>query len=476
MKIILTFFVLLFSSSVFSNEELFGSWKSDNGIRIDIIDGFKPNIGPVIYWEDDELSEVRTWKINPNNKELSISWSSGNFNILDDGNRMNWSNQIWTKIENIEMKNVIDVKQDPDAFINELTNYKWSSNSKKSDIKEFTKTFTSSEGIFSEFDSNNDLISISSWGIASGVMKIGDYGGLYIEAKISDKFLLGVDDNDNFLVLYKGDVKETSERVSLKDSREQFLSSLTTGAWLQKGGWGPDTVFRYRPVEGDLKGRVFREQDNKLIATEVWEYSPSTGSFLQSYIEYTAGLNIGEIVVFVDTNGKQYPYYRDKSVEMKTFTLNDVKNIPITERLKDEISNTLNKQMSVGGGNDFTLFEFNEDNRTGYFHEWVSSPFQITGQTLTIGEYNQFEQLYLVEDYVLFDETIGRKIDTRESRMKPKSNDEAIKDSIDAKQTLEEETTSSLKIKINLKDGSSTTIPIPVSSLNDLQSISVITN
>ncbi len=476
MKIILTFFVLLFSSSVFSNEELFGSWKSDNGIRIDIIDGFKPNIGPVIYWEDDELSEVRTWKINPNNKELSISWSSGNFNILDDGNRMNWSNQIWTKIENIEMKNVIDVKQDPDAFINELTNYKWSSNSKKSDIKEFTKTFTSSEGIFSEFDSNNDLISISSWGIASGVMKIGDYGGLYIEAKISDKFLLGVDDNDNFLVLYKGDVKETSERVSLKDSREQFLSSLTTGAWLQKGGWGPDTVFRYRPVEGDLKGRVFREQDNKLIATEVWEYSPSTGSFLQSYIEYTAGLNIGEIVVFVDTNGKQYPYYRDKSVEMKTFTLNDVKNIPITERLKDEISNTLNKQMSVGGGNDFTLFEFNEDNRTGYFHEWVSSPFQITGQTLTIGEYNQFEQLYLVEDYVLFDENIGRKIDTRESRMKPKSNDEAIKDSIDAKQTLEEETTSSLKIKINLKDGSSTTIPIPVSSLNDLQSISVITN
>ena len=43
--------------------------------------------------------------------------------------------------------------------------------------------------------------------------------------------------------------------------------------------------------------------------------------------------------------------------------------------------------------------------------------------------YNKFEQLYLVEDYVLFDETIGRKIDTRESRMKPKSNDEAIKDS-----------------------------------------------
>ena len=74
---------------------------------------------------------------------------------------MNWTNRTWKKIENIEMKNVIDVKQDPDAFINELTIYKWSSNSKKSDIKEFTKTFTSSEGIFSEFDNNNDLISIT---------------------------------------------------------------------------------------------------------------------------------------------------------------------------------------------------------------------------------------------------------------------------------------------------------------------------
>jgi len=460
---------------VFSNEELFGSWKSDNGIRIDIIDGFKPNVGPVIYWEDDELSEVRTWKVNPNSKELSISWSSGNFNISNDGNLMNWTNRTWKKIENIEMKNVIDVKQDPDAFINELTIYKWSSNSKKSDIKEFTKTFTSSEGIFSEFDNNNDLISITSWGIASGVMKIGEYGSLYIEAKISDKFLLGVDDNDNFLVLYKGDVKEISERVSLKDSREQFLSSLTTGAWLKKGGWGPDTIFRYRPVEGDLKGRVFKEQNNKLIATEVWEYSPSTGSFLQSYIEYTAGLNIGDIVVFVDTNGRQYPYYRDKSVEMKTFSLNDVKNIPITERSKNEIKNTLNRQMSVGGGNDFTLFEFNEDSRTGYFHEWISRPFQITGQTLTIGEYNKFEQLYLVEDYVVFDEQWSKKIDIRESRMKPKTNEEAKKDSVEAKKIIEEEVKSSFKIKFDLKDGSSKTIPIPI-SLNDLESISVITN
>ena len=475
MKILLTLFVLFFSFSALSNEALFGSWKSDDGIRMDIFDGFKPNIGPVIYWENNELSELYTWKVNPNNNELSIYWSSGNFNVSNDGNQLNWNNQIWKKIENIEMENVIDLKKDPDAFVNELTSFKWSSNYKKSDNKEFTKTFTSSEGVLSEFDNNNELSSITSWGIASGVMKIGDYS-LYLESKISEQFLIGVDDNDTFLVLYKGDKKEIVERISLSDSREEFLSSLTTGAWMQKGGWSADLIYRYRPIEGELKGRVFIEQDNKLISTKVWEYSPSTGAFLQSYTEYTAGLNIGDIIVFVDTNGNQNSYYRDKSVEMKTFSLNDVRNIPVTERSKDEIKETLNKQMSVGGGNDFTLFEFNEDNRTGYFHEWVSSPFQITGQTLTIGEYNQFEQLYLVEDYVVFDEQWGKKIDIRESRMKPKTDEEAEKESIEAKKTLEEEVKSSLKIKIVLKDGSSTTIPIPVSSLNDIKSISVITD
>ena len=36
---------------------------------------------------------------------------------------------------------------------------------------------------------------------------------------------------------------------------------------------------------------------------------------------------------------------------------------------------------------DYTLEQFNEDNRTGYLHEWESTPFQITGQTLTINDF-----------------------------------------------------------------------------------------
>ena len=115
-------------------------------------------------------------------------------------------------------------------------------------------------------------------------------------------------------------------------------------------------------------------------------------------------------------------------------------------------------------------------NRTGYFHEWVSYPFQITGQSLKVdNRYSKLEQLYLIEDYVVFDESFSKKIDTRKSRMKPKTDIESKEDSVKAIEVLDTESKVSLKIKIDLKDGTSKTIPIPVSSLLDLKSISVIT-
>ena len=472
--LLLSSVIFLLSTPIVANEALIGSWEKDDGTRMDIIDGFKPNIGPVIIWENGELSETHTWKVNTNTNELSIYWSSGVFNVSNNGNKLNWERESWTKIDNIEMKNVINLQNDPDAFINQLTGFSWSSSSSQSDKKEFTKTFTSTEGVLSEFDKDNNFTEISSWGVASGALKIGDYN-VYLEAKISEKFLIALDTDDYFLILHKGEKKEIFDRVSLADSREKFLASLTTGAWMTNNAYYGKTVYRYRPIEGELKGRVFTEKNSKLISSEVWEYSPSTGAFLQSYTEYTSALNIGDILVFVDTNGNQSSYFRDKSVEMKHFSLNDVTNIPVTERSKDELKELINQQMSVGGGNVFTLFEFNEDNRTGYLHEWESTPFQITGQTLTINDYYQIEQLYRVEDYVLFDEQWSKKIDTRESRMKPKTAIEAKEDSVKAIEVLDEESQTLLKIKIELKDGTSKTIPIPVSSLLDLKSITVIT-
>ena len=465
-------FLFLVSSYVIANEELIGSWEDDKGLRMDIIGGFKANVGPVIYWENEEASKVLKWEVNPNTNDLKISYSSRAYSLLENGN-LRWGNNIFQKINNIEQKNVIDIKKDPDAFINALTVSEWSSDFRKSDTKEFTKTFSSTSGIFSEFDSNNKFTGLATWGVSSGVLKIGT-SKIYVESIISDKYFIAVDAQDRFFVLTKGDVKKVFERITLADSREQFLSSLTSGAWIKKN-YSTDSIYRFRPIEGELKGRVFEERDNKLVSSRVWEYSPATGVFKQSS-EYPSALNIGDLLVFIDKNGKQNAFYRDNTVELTSFSYTDVVNIPISERSTTEIKNTLTKQMSIGTGSEFTLFEFNEDNRTGYFHEWESYPFQITGQTLKIDDlYSKIEQLYLVEDYVVFDERFSKKIDTRESRMKPKTDIEAKEDSAKAIEVLDEESKTSLKIKIEFKDGTSKIIPIPVSSLLDLKSITVIT-
>tara|TARA_B110000240_G_scaffold144324_1_gene159652 strand:- start:188 stop:1654 length:1467 start_codon:yes stop_codon:yes gene_type:complete len=484
-QLLLLFSILLLcSTSVISNEALIGSWQNDEGLKMDLMRGFKPNVGPVIYWKDEEVSEIQTWKVNPNSNELEIYYESGIYDISSDGNQLHWNTAswkdkedlLWKKIDDIESKNVINIKKDPDAFVNILTSALWSSNVKKNDHKEFTKTFSSTSGILSGFNKERELDDLQSWGVASGVFTIGS-SNLYVEALISDKYLIAVDANDNFLVLYKGDVTEELERITLKDSREQFLSSLTTGAWKKISSYSPDSIFRFRPIEGELKGRVFVENDSKLISSSVWEYSPATGAFKEGYTEYLSGLNIGDLLVFVDKDGKQNALYRDNSVELIEFSTSDVDNISISERSTTETKNTLNRQMSIGNGNDFTLFEFNIDNRTGYFHEWTSYPFQITGEALQIDDYypSKFEQLYLIEDYVVFDESFSKKIDTRKSRMKPKTDIESKEDSVKAIEVLDTESKVSLKIKIDLKDGTSKTIPIPVSSLLDLKSISVIT-
>jgi hypothetical protein len=42
-------FLFLVSTYISANEELIGRWEDDKGLRMDIIGGFKANVGPVIY-------------------------------------------------------------------------------------------------------------------------------------------------------------------------------------------------------------------------------------------------------------------------------------------------------------------------------------------------------------------------------------------------------------------------------------------
>ena len=53
-----------------------------------------------------------------------------------------------------------------------LNNFLKEKVSKKYNQTEFVTTFSTTEGIMSQFDDKNNLIDISAWGVASGIIKI----------------------------------------------------------------------------------------------------------------------------------------------------------------------------------------------------------------------------------------------------------------------------------------------------------------
>ena len=260
------------------------------------------------------------------------------------------------------------------------------------------------------------------------------------------------------------------------ESREQFLLNLKSGAWVVPSTYSADRILRFRPIEGDLKGRVLTESENTLSNSQVWEFSPSTGAFKIGYTDYNAGLSLGgEILVLLEDNGDQYTLYKSDEIDDKSFTVSDVKNLTISERdatqIKEMISIVSSKE------DQFTFFEFKEDNLSGYLHEWRSYPFQITGQTLFVEDnytFNNSENIYLVEDYLIFGESDSRKIDLRETRLKPKTDSEAQADKEQAQSNKEQLSSKNVKLKIDLKNGQSETILLPVESFENIKSISVI--
>lgn len=465
-------FVLLISTAN-ADENLFGSWQSEDGTRYDFLDGFKPNAGAVILYEKFLVSGVGKWSTTPDSKELKIGYRSSPYDISADGKSLTWgpsySKKTYKKVAELKLEQMIDLKKDPDAFIQDLTGFIWSNYASKIGETTFTRTFSSTEGVRTQFDKENQLRDLSAWGVASGVLKIGST--VYLEARITPSYLLAMDKRDNFIVLKRGKSQAKMPRTALKDAREKFLISLTTGAW-QIPRTTP-LIYRFRPLEGDLKGLVFEETDNKLTSTAGWEFSAATGAIKIRGTEYPGGLVIGQLLVFVRSNGDQKMYYRDDSVDKKHFTTADTRTIALSERTAPEVVEAIGRQLSVS--DTFYLFEFNVDGRTGFRHEWQSKPFQITAENLKISDYYTYKKMYLVEDYVaLGDRGTAFKIDTRVSRLRPKSDAEAKTDAEKASNELTVLREGGVKLVITRTDGSVERIKLPLKSLEGLKSMEVV--
>ena len=120
-------------------------------------------------------------------------------------------------------------------------------------------------------------------------------------------------------------------------------------------------------------------------------------------------------------------------------------------------------------------FEFKDDGRTGFTHQWRSSPFNITGETFETKLIGESERLFQVEDFVIFEGEEVFKMDTSESRLKPKTNAEAKSDVAAQEQLQQNAQMKSVKVRVMTVDGETVDVVLPVTDFASIASVSILT-
>ena len=153
--------------------------------------------------------------------------------------------------------------------------------------------------------------------------------------------------------------------------------------------------------------------------------------------------------------------------------MGDVKTVSLSENSLPKVKEMLSPQFQ----RDEYLysFEFKEDGRTGFTHMWRSTPFSITGETFKTDLVGKSEKLFQVEDFVIFEGQKTFKMDTSESRLKPKTDDEVASDVAKQKELQTSAQTKTVKVRMLTATGDTVDIALPVDSFAAIISISILT-
>ena len=294
-----------------------------------------------------------------------------------------------------------------------------------------------------------------------------------IEARVTDQYFVGLDQNDEFIV-YKS-IQPAAEQVTTDAElqRAQFFDALLTGEWETKKSWGGTLTHKFRPVYGELAGKLFTVDESRLSSDSSWEYSPATGALKVDYTEYVGALVVNETLALIQKNGDQKFYNRLRNGNTKRYTLGDVKIISLSENSLPKVKETLSPQFQRG--EYLYSFEFKDDGRTGFTHMWRSTPFSITGETFKTELIGTSETLFQVEDFVVFEGDETFKMDTSESRLRPKTDDEVAGDVAKQIELQTNAQTKTVKVRMLTSVGDTVDIVLPVSSFSEIMSISIIT-
>ena len=285
-------------------------------------------------------------------------------------------NKIFNRQRNIVEDDITLLKEDENGFVDRMTRSVWLT-STKGERAIFKSTFSVDSGVVELYAATGELKGLDSWGISSGVLKVDDT--VIVEARISENYIIGQDHRDEFVVFLATQDRTPQGRVELAKQREDFLSKLLTDTW-QRAYYGGYYYYKFRNVEGPLKGRVLRLENNSFEGASVWEYSPSTGALKIGYTDYIGALVVGDTLALLKENGEQEFYLQSPNGPGRVFSMSDVKVHRVNETRVHDLKPVLDGQFQL---DDYLyFFEFRENDRTGYVHKWRSVPFTIVGQNL----------------------------------------------------------------------------------------------
>lgn len=469
--LLLITFVIPFSTAN-AQDSFFGSWlDASDASKIEILDGFASNVGAVLLTDENGDIQAGKWTFTSGEMSVKIGFSSNEAEILGDGslslNRRSF-------VRDVEAEDPSDVRillrRDPKEFVEALTLSRWRTTLDTQQAI-FQTTFSTNSGVV-VLSNAEEINELSSWGVSSGILKIGRQ--TIADARISGRYFVGITDREDFIVFIQDGLLGQAERTSLEGERAAFFDRLLTDGWQTVQSFGLPTIHRFRQIDGELKGRVFAVSDRRLTSAREWEYSPATGALKIGYTDYVGALVVGDTLALLQGDGKQTFFIRpdNELAAGRRFTLSDVKRTPLSEQRLEDLVRVLSGNFSLESY--AYLFEFGEDSRNGFIHEFRSIPFNLTGETFTNELFRRSGALFEVEEFVVFDGARAFMRDQSITRLAPMAEDASIAAAEITRQIIESEKTTGVSIRIIDKSGVTHNINLPIESFENIRTLEII--
>lgn len=468
----LTIALIFASIAAHADQNFYGSWvNNSSGLQIDILDGFKPDRGPILIIDADGEVSSKAWSIDDGVFKLSIGYETYEASKDPSGSLVLSKSYgdpvILTSSGQSTETFAVSLKDDEDAFISKLQDFVWLT-SLEGTTATFKSTFGTDTGVV-ELVKGKNLDDLWGWSVSSGVIKLGER--VVVEARITDKYFVGLDQRDNFVVFKSIGNAAQQTTTDVETQRDNFFNAFLTGEW-ETTVWGRQYIHKFRPIYGELAGEKLTLLDGRLNEDSKWEYSPSTGALKVGYTEYVGALIVNDTLALIESDGDQTFFNRHKNGNQKRYTLSDVKLVPLSENSLPQVNSALSAQLQRG--NFLYSFEFKEDGRTGFTHMWRSSPFNITGETFKTELVGDSEALFLVEDFVIFEDQEVFKMDSSESRLRPKTDNEARSDVAEQEKLQQMAQAKSVKLKIVTISGENVEVNLPVENFAEIATVSIV--